>query len=157
MRLDVEFPGNIWRAGIMECEECVTSLDGYDAISCDFYIPDNAPSGISARLILSIEEDSEWKWVETAASVDLIPGKWVTLKAGIIPGSKDWILPLGSVPEGQSPNDPKVSGAERFNVTENFRKNIRKIAVRMESDKTPYNGPVYIDNIKVAGDGAGKK
>jgi len=150
LKLLVDFPGNAWKAGIAEYESDGSGLEEYGTISCSFYIPKTAPSGIKAKLILTVEDGSEWLWVETMNTIDLTPSEWTVLAASIKSGSRDWMRPLGSVISGGSPNDPKVSGAQVYDVKDGFRANIRKIGVRVESDKTGYAGPVYIDTIKVS-------
>lgn len=149
LKLMVSLPGSVWRAGVVECEECSFDWTKYDSLSCDFYLPKDAPSGIGAKLILTVEEGSEWKWTETARAADLIPGEWVTLTASLKPGSKDWMRFMGGDVRPDNPFDPNVSGAEILKITDEFRANVRKIDVRIESDKTSYTGPVYIDNIRL--------
>ena len=59
----------------------------------------------------------------------LVAGKWITVKADLMPGSKDW---------------------KTTKVDEEFRSSIRKVGIRVESDKKPaYSGAFYIDNVRV--------
>ena len=126
LRLDCGFPGKVWAAGIVEVAESLNLAD-YGSISCDVYLPKDAPSGLEAMIILTVGES--WKWVEMSRGVFLVPGEWTTLTGGLLPGVTSW---------------------RRTIVDENFRKDIRKIDIRIESDKKPiYKGPVYIDNIRV--------
>ena len=124
--LNADFPGKIWTAAIIELEQFL-DLRGYRQIAVDIYVPKNAPLGLKAKIILTIGEN--WQWTEMVRSVALSPGEWVTVDANIEDGSFDW---------------------KRSEVTDAFRGDIRKIVVRIESNKTPiYNGPIYIDHIRV--------
>ncbi len=126
LRIDGDFPGKLWTAAIVEVAESFDLTD-YGSISCDVYLPKDAPAGLKAEIILTVGEN--WKWVEMARAVPLVPGEWTTLTAGLLPGSMSW---------------------RRTIVDENFRKDIRKIDIRIESDKKPvYKGAVYIDNVRV--------
>ena len=61
--------------------------------------------------------------------VRLIPGEWTTITASISEESRDW---------------------KRTTVDETFKADVRKIAIRIESNGKPaYSGPIYIDNIIV--------
>ncbi|MFA5147216.1 MAG: hypothetical protein WC515_07570 [Candidatus Omnitrophota bacterium] len=122
-----EFPGKIWSASLVEDFEYF-DWTPYKAISADVYIPKDAPVGLKAKLILTVGEG--WKFTEMARSVALVPGEWVTISANLMPGSEDW---------------------KRTVVDDNFRKDVRKVAVRVESNKKPeYKGPIYVDNVKLA-------
>jgi len=124
--LYAEFPGKIWTGAVVELEQYL-DLTPWRQISCDLYVPKEAPLGLKAKIILTVGED--WTWTEMIGSVPLVPGEWVTVKASIEPGTLMW---------------------KRTEVTDEFRKDIRKIDLRIESNKKPeYSGPIYIDNIKV--------
>lgn len=126
LKLVADFPGKIWTAAIVENTD---SFDWtpYKAVACDLYIPADAPSGLKARIIVTVGEN--WKFTEMTRAIPLIPGEWVTISAGLLPGSEDW---------------------KKTVVDDDFRKDVRKIAIRVESNKQPvYNGPLYIDNIRV--------
>lgn len=137
LKLAVDIPGLSWRAGVAECPAPV-NLAPYNKISCDFYLPKGAPNKIQAKLIMTVKKDSEWKWIETAKAIDLIPGQWVTLTASLKPDSKDWISPVSG------------SSAETIEMTDNTKENVQKVAVRVESDQSTYKGGVFIDNIVVS-------
>ncbi len=99
----------------------------YNIISADVFLPEDAPFGLRANFILTVGED--WKWTEMTRSSKLIPGEWITITASIIPGSTDW---------------------RRTQVTDEFRANVRKLGIRLESNMRPaYSGPVYIDNVRL--------
>jgi len=126
LKLVSDFPGKSWRGSIAEVMEYM-DWTPYSTISCDIYIPADAPLGLRAKMVLTVGDD--WKWTEMSKSVKLQPGKWITISANLKPGSVDW---------------------KRTNPTDEFRADVRKIDIRVESNKKPvYNGPVYIDNIKV--------
>jgi hypothetical protein len=126
MKVMSDFPGGVWTAGLVELQQYL-DLSQYRAVMADVYIPADAPEGLRAKLILTV--GSNWKFVEMSMSVPLIPGKWVTVSANIEPGSYDW---------------------KRVVPDEEFAQDVRKIAIRVESNRQPvYSGPVYIDNIRV--------
>jgi hypothetical protein len=125
LRIDSDFPGQIWSSALIELEQYL-DLAQYRAISVDIYVPKDAPLGLKGKFVLTVGED--WTWTEMVTSVALNPGEWSTVTASIEPGSMDW---------------------KRTEVTDAFRSDIRKIVVRVESNKKPiYKGPIYIDNIR---------
>jgi hypothetical protein len=99
----------------------------YSTIAVDIYVPVGATDRLKAKICLTVGED--WKWVEMSRTIKLEPGKWTTIKANMMPESKDWT---------------------HYTPTDQFRADVRKIAIRIDSDKYPvYNGPIYIDNIRL--------
>lgn len=125
MKITASFPGEVWQAALAEIQQYL-DLTPYRVISADFYLPEGAPMGLKVKLIVTIGED--WKFVEMSRNVILIPGEWITLTASIEPGSYDW---------------------KRIIPDETFAEDVRKIAVRIESNKKPkYSGPIYVDNIR---------
>jgi len=127
LKVNCAFPGKVWTAAIVEDFEYF-DWTPYKTISCDLYIPKEAPEGLKAKIVLTVGEG--WKFTEMARSIALKPGEWVTITANLQPGSEDW---------------------KKTVVDDNFRKDVRKVAVRVESNKKPvYAGPIYIDNIKLA-------
>lgn len=126
LKLNADFPGGSWRAAIVELEQYF-DWTPYKAVSVDIYIPKDVPEGLRAKLILTVGET--WKWTEMSTTKQLAPGEWTTITADLRPNSYDW---------------------KRTVPTDAFRQDIRKIAVRIESNKKPvYKGPIYIDNVKV--------
>jgi len=126
LEMDVEFPGGRWTGGIVEIMQFFDWSD-YSAIACDIYIPEDAPAGLKAVIILTVGDT--WKWVEMSRSYDLKPGNWTTLKADLTPGSIDW---------------------RRVQVDDTFRQDVRKIDIRVHSNNEPaYTGPIFIDNVRV--------
>lgn len=126
LKVMTAFPGKIWSAAIVEDFEYF-DWTPYKTISVDIYIPKEAPIGLKAKIILTVGES--WKFTEMARSIALVPGEWVTVSASLIPGSEDW---------------------KKTVVDDNFRKDVRKVSIRVESNKKPeYSGPIYIDNIRL--------
>ncbi|MEA3489851.1 MAG: hypothetical protein U9R44_05900 [Candidatus Omnitrophota bacterium] len=126
LELCAEFPGQRWTAALAEIQQYL-DLREYGHISVDIYLPPDCPAGLRGKLILTVGED--WRFVEMARSVRLEPGSWTTISADLSEQSIDW---------------------KRAKVDDAFKGDVRKIAVRIESNKKPaYSGPVYIDNISV--------
>ncbi|MCK4851506.1 MAG: hypothetical protein KAS86_00175 [Candidatus Omnitrophica bacterium] len=126
MELTLEFPGDRWMGGIIEIMQYYDWTD-YSAIAVDVYLPEDAPHGLKAKLILTVGDT--WKWAEMSKSFTLVPGEWVTLSGDLTPGSIDW---------------------RRIQVDDSFRQDVRKIDIRIASNGKPaYSGPVYIDNVRV--------
>jgi len=121
-----DFPGGTWTASLVEIQQYL-DLSSYRVISLDMYIPEDAPVGLKAKIILTVGDN--WKFVEMSRSVPLVPGEWVTVTGVIEPGSYDW---KRVVPDAK------------------FAEDVRKIAIRVESNRKPkYTGPIYIDNVRV--------
>lgn len=126
LKVMTAFPGKTWTAALVEDFEYF-DWTPYKSISTDIYIPKDAPSGLKGKIILTVGEG--WKFIEMARSVALVPGEWITITANLLPGSEDW---------------------KRTVVDEEFRKDVRKIAIRVESNKKPeYTGPIYVDNVRL--------
>jgi hypothetical protein len=126
LKYNVAFPGGIWTAAFSECMEDF-DWTPYSKISVDVYIPSDAPEGMKAEIVLTVGDN--WEWKEFRKKQSLWPGKWTTLTADLKPGSVDW---------------------KRTEVTDEFRADVRKVGVRIISNKKPkYTGPIYIDNIRV--------
>ena len=126
--LEVEaiFPGGRWAGAIVETMQYFDWSE-FKTLACDIYLPAEAPLGLKGKFILTVGDN--WQWVEMSRSFDLKPGEWVTVEGDISPGSIDW---------------------RRIEVGEAFRKDIRKIDIRVESNNKPaYTGPFYIDNVRV--------
>ena len=121
------FPGGRWTGVYVERLMNVTDWGDYGTVSVDVYLPQVAPAGLKARFILTVGE--EWTWTEMNHAVSLVPGEWTTIMANAKPGSSDW----------------------KFFPTDSFRHDVRKLGVRVESDRAPaYTGPIYIDNIQLS-------
>jgi len=126
LAVTANFPGGAWKGAIVEVMEYM-DWTPYETISCDIFVPADAPTGLKAKIVLTVGDS--WKWAEMSRSTKLTPGEWVTITANLLPGSMDW---------------------KRLNPTDEFRADVRKIDIRVESNRKPvYNGLFYIDNIKV--------
>lgn len=126
LKMKANFPGGAWKGAVCEVMEYMDWTQ-YSTISADLYVPADAPQGLRAKLVLTVGDD--WTWTEMSKTIKLEPGKWITISANLLPGSVDW---------------------KRTNPTDEFRADVRKIDIRIESNKKPaYTGPVYIDNIRV--------
>ena len=121
-----DFPGKVWSAVYVEVQEYF-DWTPYKTISADVFLSGDVPFGLKAKLILTVGED--WKWTEMSRLTKLVPGEWITITASIVPGSTDW---------------------RRTEVTDEFRADVRKLGVRIESNMRPvYAGAIYIDNIRL--------
>lgn len=126
LKLTVDFPGKRWTGGIVEIMEYM-DWTPHKYISCDVFIPPGTPDGLKAKIILTVGDG--WKWVEMSRSIKLKAGEWTTISADLTPGSMDW---------------------KRLAPTDEFRADVRKIDVRIESNNKPqYKGAIYIDNVRV--------
>ena len=126
LKLMVDFPGNTWTAALVEIAQYL-DLEYYDMISADVCVPSACPRGLKAKFILTLGED--WRFTEMSHNFTLSPGKWTTITADMTDESFDW---------------------KRTVLTAKDKQDVRKIAVRFESNMRPiYSGPIYIDNIRV--------
>lgn len=126
LQLLAEFPGGKWTGAYIERQMYVTDWTPYGSLSVDVYLPYNAPKGLQGRLILTVGE--KWEWTEMNRPIELKPEQWTTITANLKPGSQDW----------------------KFFPSDSFRKDIRKIGLRIESDKQPaYTGSVFIDYMRL--------
>ena len=147
LKLEVDFKKDSWYAAVTEVEGPF-DLSKYKTIACDVFLPEGAPEGIEARIALSVGEN--WLWIETEDPVELVPNKWVTIKAGLRSGSNDWKTVEMIERMGK---DGKFRGnvKHEYNVpmTDAYRADVRTIAVRAEAYRVDYRGPIYVDNMRV--------
>ncbi len=129
LKLTVAFPGESWSAGVVEAEG-IFDLTLYRALTCRVYVPRSAPKGIEARFIIVTGED--YLWLEMDRPVAINPGKQTTVTANLKYGNHGW-----------------KSGEGRVRMSDELKEDIRKVAIRIESNIVEYEGPVYIDNIKL--------
>lgn len=126
LQILAHFPGEKWTGAYVEVMMRVTDWGQFGAVATDVFLPPNAPRGLESRFILSVGD--KWEWTEMNRAIPLEPGKWTTVSANLKPGSLDW----------------------KFFPTDMFRKDIRKVGIRIESNKRPvYSGPIYVDNIRL--------
>lgn len=128
LEFKVGFPSlREWRGAYIECPVDIQDWSNYGSLEADIFLPPSAPKGLRAKLILTI--GPEWKWTEMNRAVKLEPGEWTVIKVDLKPGSLNW----------------------RSFITDEFRQDVKKIGVRIESNGgIIYRGPVYIDNVKLA-------
>lgn len=126
LKIDCDFPGGQWTAAVLELEQ-FSDFSPYRQVAVDIYVPKDTPLGLRGKIILTVGDS--WTFTEMTRAVPLVPGEWVTVDASIEPGSYDW---------------------KRTVADEAFRQDVRKIVVRIESNRRPvYKGPVYIDNFRL--------
>ncbi|MFH1836788.1 MAG: hypothetical protein ABH862_01560 [Candidatus Omnitrophota bacterium] len=125
-RIYAEFIPGIWSAALIENQRYL-DLSEYRTISAKIYLPPDATDRLRGEIILTTSDT--WNFVEMSHTVKLIPGKWTTITADISEGSIDW---------------------KRTKIDDAFRKDIRKIALRITSNGMPYSGFAYIDEVKVS-------
>src|SRR4030042_1027484 len=66
LKLKAKFPGGKWNGAVVEVMEYF-DWTPYTAISCDIYLPSEAPVGLKAKMVLTVGED--WTWTEMSRSV----------------------------------------------------------------------------------------
>lgn len=125
LKVTAQFPGGIWSGAVVEVEDSM-DFTSQSKIAVDIYLPKDAPQGLMGNICATY--GSAWSWAEQLKTVPLTPGKWTTVEVDISDGSKDW---------------------KKVRVDSDFRSDIRKLDVRVLSDKKPaYNGVFYIDNVR---------
>ena len=138
LKVDCAFPGNEWKAAIVEFESEI-SLEGYKEVVVNIYLPDDARNDLMyARLIITA---GPWLFIEMKEPVKLRPGEWNKIVAKIdLSGRKELVYW----------DCKSKETCIRQNIDE-----VRKIAVRIEYDSNnaqtgpPYVGPVYLDDIEI--------
>ena len=127
LHMFVDFKGGKkWAGAYAEKVMDVNDWTDFYGVKADVYLPEDAPKKLGARFIFTIGDD--WVWTEMNRTITLEPGKWTTITANVREDSLDW----------------------RYFLTKEFRKNIRKIGIRIETQEAPpYSGSVYIDNVRV--------
>ena len=126
LEIDADFPGTKWSGAYVDRLIYVTDWSAFGGLAADVYVPANAPKGLKARFIIGIGD--KWEWTEMNRALPLEPGQWTPLVANLKPGSMDW----------------------KFFPDESFRKDVRKLGIRIEADKgVTYTGPVYIDSVRL--------
>ena len=127
LQIDAAFPGGRWSGAYVERQTEITDWASFSRLAVSVYLPAEAPAGLKGRIILSVGE--AWQWTEMNHAMILTPGQWTTISVSLKPGSMDW----------------------KFFPDEAFRKDVRKLGVRIESDKEPaYSGSIFLDNVRLA-------
>lgn len=126
LELRAGFTGYRWTGAYVEREVDATDWSPFGRFSVDIYLPEGAPEGLGGKIILTTGDD--WEWVEMNRTIPLRPGAWTTVTVDLQPHSMDW----------------------KFFPGETFRTKVRKMGVRIESNREPaYRGSVYLDNIRL--------
>ena len=125
LQVAVNFPGGKWTGAIVEIEEYF-DWSPYSGLAVDVTLPADAPAGLKAKLILTVGES--WEWTEMRRAIQLSPGQTTTLRASLAAGSEDW---------------------KRATVDDAFRKDVRKLAIRLESNKPAFTGTFSVDNVRL--------
>ncbi len=128
LEFKVNFPAaREWRGAYVECTVDIQDWSNYGSLEADIFLPEGAPKGLRARIVLTV--GSDWKWTEMNKALKLEPGEWTVVKVDLKPGSLNW----------------------KSFITDEFRQDVKKIGVRIESNGgIIYRGPVYIDNVKLS-------
>jgi hypothetical protein len=127
LELTASFPGGRWTGAYVEREVETIDWTPFGQLSVDVLVPEDAPQGLKGQIILTVGDT--WQWTEMNRSVALLPGQWTTIAVNLKPGSMDW----------------------KFFPDDAFRRSVRKIGVRVESNEEPvYAGSLLIDNIRLA-------
>ena len=125
LRVDSKFPNKEWAASLVEVHHFL-NLENFDIIAADVFFPSRSSKTLRGIIILTQGEN--WEFNEMSHSFRINPGEWTTIWANISENSVNW----------------KMKKLDPY-----FKNDIRKIAIRVESTKTHYKGPIYIDNIRV--------
>lgn len=127
LAVQTAFPGDRWTGAYVERMIEVTDWGAFGELAVSVSLPSDAPTGLEGRIILTV--GSEWQWTEMNRALSLTPGAWTTIRANLKPGSLDW----------------------KFFPDETFRRDVRKVGVRIESNGRPaYMGPVFLDNVTLS-------
>jgi len=125
LKVTAAFPGGNWNAAVVELEEGL-DLTPHSKLAVDIYLPKDAPEGLKGNICATF--GGNWTWAEQLKNIALVPGQWTTVEVDIADGSKDW---------------------KKVRVDSDFRGDIRKLDIRVISDKKPaYSGEFYVDNIR---------
>ncbi len=126
LELRTTFPGGCWTGAYVERLLEVTDWSAFGRLSASVYLPPEAPQGLRGRVILTVGD--QWRWTEMNRGVLLTPGAWTNISVNLKPGSMDWSF---------FPDDA-------------FRKDVRKLGLRIEANPVPYSGSVFIDDVRLA-------
>ena len=142
LALNVDLPATTWGLSVVEVEGNF-DWTGYKTLSCDIYLPGNAPSGITAKLAFTGGADS--LWMVMAKPVRLVPGAWKTVSANITAKNMDWA-------RIKIDKDGNITRMPAAALTAENIKDVKKIAVHIESDRKDYEGNIYLDTVKISTD-----
>ena len=136
LRLNCDFPGNIWKAALIELPRDF-DLTGYEFISMDIFLPKIARTNlINARIVIGA---GDLPFIESKLTKKLRPGKWTTIKARLDVDEKGQL----SYWKCQSKEECLVPYMSKVNT----------LSLRIEYNANqslagnPYKGPIYVDNV----------
>ena len=139
LEIKCDFPGNRWTAALVELEGNM-DFSPYDEMSVDIFIPRGAPKGFfKARFVMTVGVG--WHFIEMREPVELMPGKWITLKTKI---EKEELMVSSWRGRGERRLFKHIDA-------------VKKVAVRIEYDASPphtiggrYHGPIFMDNMVIS-------
>ncbi|MDP8259011.1 MAG: hypothetical protein P9L90_06295, partial [Candidatus Aadella gelida] len=128
-KLNLSFSGDEWNAGIVEANG-IFDLTLHKTMEFEVYLPENAPKkGLMVRV--AIVSGDDYKWFEMGVPVEIKAGKRTTVRANFKNGNYEW-----------------KSAKSMRRMSDRIKSDIKKIAIRVESNYARYKGPVYVDNIR---------
>lgn len=128
LKLASKFPAKMWSGSYVEIErESGSYMDfsPYPTLMVDVYLPAEAPKKMKGEIILTVGD--AWAWTEMRQPVELTPGAWTILQANVLPDSTSW----------------------KARLTPDLVSDVRKLGVRVSCNSGSYEGPVYIDNVRL--------
>jgi len=128
LKVETRFKSKMWSGAYVEIELTegyYLDFRGYQTLSADIFIPSEAPDNLKGEFILTVSYT--WSWTEMKEATILPTGKWTTLSVDLTPEGNAWLVPL----------------------TEKMVGDVRKVGIRVQSNQDSYEGPVYIDNIRL--------
>ncbi|MFH1997074.1 MAG: hypothetical protein ABIJ27_08840 [Candidatus Omnitrophota bacterium] len=155
LMLDVDFkPGHGWEAAVAEILGPFDWSE-YNAVICDVYVPEQGNDSLFARLIITVGD--EWQWAEMIRPVKLSPGEWTTVKAGLKAGNRFQSSEVVEKIDEKNKDYGLVKKKFKVEITEEHKKNVQMLAVRVESNGKEYHGPIYVDNVRLSERSSGGK
>lgn len=128
LKVKTRFKSKMWSGAYVEIEMTegyYLNFRGYQTLSADIFIPSEAPDNLKGEFILTV--GYTWAWTEMKEPIILPTGKWTTLSVDLTTEGNAWLVPL----------------------TEKLLGDVRKVGIRVQSNQDSYQGPVYIDNIRL--------
>ncbi len=128
LKMATKFPPKMWSGAYAEIEQDSSSymdFSPFPYLMADVYVPAEAPKRMKAEIILTVGDN--WAWTEMRQPVELVPGAWTTIQANVAPDSTAWKARL----------TPELIG------------DVRKLGVRVSVNGPSYEGPVFIDNVRL--------
>ena len=128
LKLGSKFPPKMWSGSYVEIErESGNYMDfsPHPMLKVDVFLPAEAPKKMKGEIILTVGD--AWAWTEMRQPIELTPGAWTTLQANVLPDSTSW----------------------KARLTPDLVSDVRKLGVRVSCSSGSYEGPVYIDNVRL--------